>query len=53
MIILTILAVAAIALAIFTVTTLIVGGGAFVVVFGDLAVFILIIVWIIRRIIKK
>jgi hypothetical protein len=53
MITFTILLIAAVIMAIFTIFALLAGGGIFVVVFGDLAVCVFMVVWIIRRILGK
>ena len=49
----TILFITAIILAIFTALALIAGGGIFIVMFGDLVVFVVVTVFIIKRIIKR
>lgn len=53
MITFTILLIAALIMAIFTVLALIAGGGIFLVLFGDIAIFIFIVVWIVKRILGR
>lgn len=53
MILFTILALVALFLIIFTVVAVSIGGAVFVIIFGDIIVCIAIIVWIIKKILKK
>lgn len=53
MILFTILALVALFLIIFTVVAVSIGGAAFIIIFGDIIVCIAIIVWIIKKILKK
>lgn len=53
MILAIILALIAIALIVLVLSTVVVGGAAFIVVFGDVIVCIAILIWIIRKLTKK
>lgn len=53
MILFTILALVALFLIIFTVVAVSIGGAAFIIIFGDIIVCIAIIVWIIKKIMKR
>lgn len=53
MILITILAIIAVLVTIFGIAALSIGGAAFVVIFSDVIVCAVILIWIIRKMIKK